>query len=153
MFNASKEGIRKALIRGKVALRSPARAITKHILDHSYFANISTPQIAFDLGILLAKGKIKRTNKHGSVISCDMHASKKDMLEDLRNRIKSSRQIYHHKNRNRISLVINSPKWVIDLRALGFEAYQFESQEILLSRIDPKLHKFVAAGIKATEQS
>lgn len=149
MFDLSKQSVRNTLLKNGVKPRKTGRKI--HTLNESYFDHITDSRTAYNLGVLLS-GSVSKTKAHGNTIIIVLHESKRHILESFAADVGSSRPIYKFKNRNRVSLNINSARWVAALSRLGFNEYKAGDKTALLANIDSKLHKFVNAGIASVSE-
>ena len=152
MFGVSREAVRKFLKKLGIERREASESITKHILDHDFFSRINSDVKAYWLGVLLARGAIYNTPKHGRMVMCPVPLHMRDLLLRFAEATGSSRALYKFKNRDRVSMIVNSASWIGDLKTLGWYEYHGGNREFLLDKIDSKLHKFIEAGITAASE-
>ncbi len=152
MFGVSREGVRKLLQKLGIRRRPVAEAARTHTLDHHFFARIDNDVKAYWLGVLLSRGAIYNTAKHGRMVMCPMPLIKRNLLVRFQEVVGSSRPLYRYRSRERVSLIINSGIWIASLHQLGWKEYHNGDRQFLMQKIDPRLHKFVEAGIQAASE-
>lgn len=126
----SDEGVRKALAKCHVKLKTPSEANQKYNRNSKYFSNIDTPNKAYFLGLIYADGNVSDNNRHVGnrhyMLTITLQEEDVGVLERIKDDIEYSGPLRYYElskkypnHKNVYTLCINDQYMIDDLIQLG----------------------------------